>query len=334
MINEKIVSDAELNTDSILRFDEKVELFFRHQLKSFNLLSQNYGKLENVEEKIFSFDKYDLKIQFNPERVGSSTAEVDEKTISNRKCFLCPENLYPDQKALKFGEYLFLCNPFPIFKRHFTIPAVQHMPQQFKSNIDGLLDISRALGEKHVLFYNGPGCGASAPDHFHFQAGDKSSLPLFNMLDRMINSAELKMTIKETNIISITNYAAPFIYFESQERAGLKETIKYVFNSLSQLFNTIDEPGMNVLAFYEKDNWKIVLFPRIKHRPSHYFDEENKVVFSPASVDLSGLCILPRKRDFDSISKETLREMIYEVAIDEKKMKNLFKRMQSSKALL
>ena len=120
-----------------------------------------------------------MKVQFNPGRYISTSAKVDEKSINDRKCFLCPANLPEEQKGILYEEeYLILGNPFPIFPEHFTIPNINHVPQQIKNNFPLMLKLTKDLSKHYVVLYNGPKCGASAPDHFHFQAGTKNFMPI------------------------------------------------------------------------------------------------------------------------------------------------------------
>ncbi|MEO8399869.1 MAG: DUF4922 domain-containing protein, partial [Ignavibacteriaceae bacterium] len=154
------------------------------QIKSWSLAEKGYKSLESIQTKTFHFEGFDIKVQFNPGRIISSSAKVDEKSIKERECFLCIENLPIEQKGLLFNdEYLILVNPFPIFPEHFTLPNLKHIPQRIhsfsrKNPFSALLDFSKNLSKFYTVFYNGPNCGASAPDHLHFQAGLKNFIPI------------------------------------------------------------------------------------------------------------------------------------------------------------
>ncbi|HNZ62580.1 MAG TPA: DUF4922 domain-containing protein, partial [Paludibacteraceae bacterium] len=151
----------------------KVKNLFKEQVSEWDLAKKNYEDLKNVQIKSFSFGDFEIVVQFNPARIVSSGAKVDEKTIKERKCFLCKENLPPQQKGVDAGEYSILVNPYPIFPEHFTIPRKEHIPQQIKPFFSDMLELAKSMDE-FVVFYNGPKCGASAPDHLHFQAGTKN----------------------------------------------------------------------------------------------------------------------------------------------------------------
>lgn len=148
------------------------------QLASWETARNNYAALSGVRVKELNVNGIPYKVQFNPARIVSSGAKVDAKSIQERKCFLCPANLPPVQKGIPFGgHYHILVNPFPIFPRHLTIPELAHTPQRIASRFTDMLELAEALTE-YTIFYNGPRCGASAPDHAHFQAGNKGFMPI------------------------------------------------------------------------------------------------------------------------------------------------------------
>ncbi|MDR0866076.1 MAG: DUF4922 domain-containing protein, partial [Candidatus Symbiothrix sp.] len=150
------------------------------QLEEWSLVKSNYEALKNVKSKEFQFDGFIIKVQFNPARIVSSAAKIDAKSIQERKCFLCPANLPKEQTGIPFGnDYQLLVNPFPIFPEHFTIPTYKHTDQLIIHRYGDMLDLAKSM-DKYTVFYNGPKCGASAPDHAHFQAGIKGFLPLEN----------------------------------------------------------------------------------------------------------------------------------------------------------
>ncbi len=156
----------------------QVDNLFISQLREWELARVNYGLLDRVKSRTFDFGKFKILVQFNPERMRSSAAKVDARSIEERPCFLCSKNRPPEQKGLSAGNNLsILLNPFPIFSRHLTIVSEEHTDQRILNNFSSMLDLARSLKE-FVIFYNGPECGASAPDHFHFQAGNRGFLPI------------------------------------------------------------------------------------------------------------------------------------------------------------
>jgi len=89
------------------------------------LLRTGYETLQSVRTKVYEFEGFQIKVQFNAGRLISTAAKVDPTSIKERKCFLCPANLPPAQRGIPCdGELLVLCNPFPIFPEHFTISSL------------------------------------------------------------------------------------------------------------------------------------------------------------------------------------------------------------------
>ena len=151
--------------------------FFDRQLQVWDTARNNFEALKNVKVKEFNVDGTTIKVQFNPGRIVSSAAKVDAKSLKERKCFLCAANRPAVQEGIAWGDdYTILINPFPIFPRHLTIPCNEHVDQLIKGRIADMMNLSRDL-EGFTLFYNGPKCGASAPDHRHFQAGNRGLTP-------------------------------------------------------------------------------------------------------------------------------------------------------------
>jgi len=267
-----------------------INQLFDEQLSNWELARNNYKALEQVKTKIVIVEGREYKVQFNPARIISSAAKVDAQSIKERKCFLCAENRRPEQKGIPFNErYTILINPFPIFPRHLTIPALEHTPQLIKSRFGDMLDLAQQLDD-YIIFYNGPKCGASAPDHFHFQAGNKGFLPI----EKNRNSQ---------NIICI----------ESDNKEEILNHFKKIYTSLP-LIAEDDEPMMNILAWYETGKWIVCIFPRKKHRPACYSAKgEANLLISPAAVDLGGVFITPLEKDFEKITAEDISKILNEV---------------------
>ena len=296
------------------------------QKLTWEMLRTNYAGLEHVRLRSIDFDGFDLTLQFNPRRLTSSAAKVDEKSIRERECFLCPAHLPAHQRALPFDEsYLVLCNPFPIFPEHFTISQRQHVPQLIDGEFQTLLNLSRAMGSRYTVFYNGPKCGASAPDHLHFQAGTKDWMPLEREFD--VVTARWGRTLLNRPDLTATVAFAPlqnFVSLESNDPELLESAFDAFYQAYQQQADVAEEPLLNILSSYEDGSWLLILFPRAKHRPEAFFAEGDKrVLFSPASVDLGGLCVLPVERDFDNLGAQQLRELFQEVCLTEDAFKRL-----------
>ena len=271
---------------------DKVNQLFKEQLNDWELAKNNYKALEQVKVKTLDVDGHHYEVQFNPARITSSAAKVDAKSIQERKCFLCQQNLPAVQKGIPFKEnYRVLVNPFPIFPRHLTIPALEHTPQFIVSRFGDMLDLAQQL-EDYIVFYNGPKCGASAPDHFHFQAGNKGFLPVENDKDWQ-------------NILRI----------ESKDKQEMLQRFQEMYDALPLQADDA-EPMLNILTWYDGGWWTTCLFPRKQHRPACYFAEgDANMLISPASVDLGGVFITPLEKDFEKITAEDIADILNEIII-------------------
>lgn len=308
----------ELNEKLFLETDDqevahKTNKLFEQQLVNWPLASSGYSSLASVEIKKFEFDNFSIEAHFNPGRIISSSAKVDAKSINERPCFLCPKNLPSDQKAVKlFGDYLLLVNPFPIFNKHFTIPSVQHTPQQIKNEIGNMLRVSSLLGKDYSVFYNGPKCGASAPDHLHFQAGNfgfmKIDTDIFSLLK---SNSKFVSQSNDLRTALVTNCLRNFIVVESNNISSVEKEFVKIYSVLNE--QTDEEPLMNIICTYD-DNWRLLIFPRSKHRPTYFFEEgEKKILISPAAVDMGGVLIFPREEDFAKVSRELIIDVFAQV---------------------
>lgn len=305
----------------------KTMALLAQQKESWPLLNKGYKDLDRVEFKEFDFNGFRLKVQFNPGRIVSSSAKVDEKSIKERKCFLCLENLPEEQRAVSFNEeYNILCNPFPIFPEHFTLPNSGHVPQRIEDSFKVFLEFTRELGRDLTIFYNGPKCGASAPDHLHFQAGSKYFMPVDSVMENLDSSSELLFQDGELKVYTNTEYPAGFLAFESAETANLERAFIKLYRVLEELNNAESEPMMNIIGNSGNGKLRIAVFPREKHRPSHFFAEgEANILLSPASVDMGGVLITPLEKDFRKITKTDIEEIFSEISPSNEKFKILKK---------
>ncbi len=206
--------------------DQQLKLLFAEQTTNWAQAQKSYSDLAGVQPKSFSFGNFDVKVQFNPARIVSSGAKVDAKTIAERKCFLCAANRPCEQKSIDFGDYEILVNPFPIFPEHFTIPRREHVDQQIKPYFADMLQLAKAM-VNYLVFYNGPKCGASAPDHMHFQAGTKDFLPLVNDYHRLKDThANLLVSTETMQLFSFENYLRTVYCIESNDIESAKDSFE------------------------------------------------------------------------------------------------------------
>lgn len=294
-----------------MNLQEKVNQLFENQLHDWDLARLNFKNLELVRTKTFEFDNFSVKVQFNPARMNSSGASLDAKTLAQRPCFLCESNRPAVQETVNFADYSILVNPFPILPQHFTIPRNEHVSQLIKPYFKDLLLLAEALPDL-LIFYNGPKCGASAPDHMHFQAGTKDFLPLFEDYRRLKVPINLRFTNdfqgSEFQVFSIPNYLRTVICIESHSI----EHSMTAFNSLYQHLDAKDseEPMMNIVCSFEVNKWRVFIFPRGNFRPWQFSAEKEKqLIVSPATVEMSGVFITPIEAHFDRINRDDVADI-------------------------
>ncbi len=314
---------------------ESLKELFGRQLTSWEQARDNYKALERVESREVMVNGFPYRIQFNPARIISSAAKVDTKSITERKCFLCAENRPLVQEGIPFvaesdpaTEYIVLINPFPIFPRHLTIPANQHTPQLIMGRMGAMLELAKVLDD-YTIFYNGPKCGASAPDHFHFQAGNKGFMPIekeLSMCKKSIIAEE-----EDISVYSLTEKIPGVFGIESSDAVKASDAFEKLYAQLPVTAGE-EEPMLNILVSFGEGQWTILVFVRIKHRPSHYFAEgEANILLSPASVDMGGVLITPLEKDYIKIGADQIGEIIGEVLLSSEnterltqKLKNIF----------
>jgi hypothetical protein len=323
LLEEKIFIDPVIQ-DLIDQNDyaSAVDHLFESQLRSWLLMKTNYDALKNIQTKSFWFDGFKFKVQFNPGRIISTSAIVDNNTISNRPCFLCVKNLPEEQKGIILREnFILLCNPFPIFKKHFTIASLSHESQRIAEYFGEFLELSKLLSPRYTLIYNGPNCGASAPDHLHFQAGTKQFIPIENDIQQIKNDFGKIVQKNECITTSFINDGLrKIIFIESGDKSLIEKSFRKIFRIYEEVSSTEPEPMMNLLCNYDKEfGWSLIIFLRSKHRPDCFFkNDPDKILISPAAIDLGGLVISPRKEDFVRLDKDLLQQIINEVSIDQK----------------
>ncbi|MEK6757062.1 MAG: DUF4922 domain-containing protein [Bacteroidota bacterium] len=287
------------------------------QKKSWPQLAQGYASLSSVKLREIRCDGFSVFLQYNPGRIVSTGAKVDEKTIRERACFLCVPNLPPPQKAILYrGEFLVLCNPAPIFHQHLTISHINHIPQAIEPFVQTLLDLARDMSPRFTVFYNGPRCGASAPDHMHFQTNPTGMIPVENEAADDARRA-LKKKVNAVSLWSLERYGRQVTIFESDNKENLQTVLLSVIATLRKATRSTEEPMMNMLCSYRSSGWRVILFPRRRHRPDVYFKEgEEKVLISPAAVDIGGLVITPVEKDFNTVDATMIQDIFEEVSLE------------------
>ena len=288
------------------------------QKETWELLRNGYRSLDTVRTREFAFDDAVIRIQFNPGRLTSSSAKVDEKSIKERKCFLCVQHLPPDQRGLAYGDgYIILCNPFPITPEHFTIPRLTHIPQRIEGTLDVLLDLARDMSPLYTVFYNGPKCGASAPDHMHFQAGTRGFMPIETEFPRLCELFGTVIAAQEGfRAVAVSGPLRRFLALEGSGRDLIAAGFLRYLRVLREKTGETEEPMVNVLGSYQDGAWRLLVVPRTRHRPSFFFAEgEKRLLISPAAVDVGGVSVTPLEEDFRKITREHIVQMFEEVLL-------------------
>jgi len=301
-------------------YSDRINDLFNKQLHEWELARINYSQLIKVNTRQLDFGDFEILVQFNPERIRSSAAKVDAKSIEARPCFLCRENRPVQQRGVQFdGDMTVLVNPFPIFNRHLTIPSEFHTDQRIRNNFGKMLSLAEALPD-YVIFYNGPECGASAPDHFHFQAGNKGFMPVEKDFSGRKHT-RLLSSKAGIEIWQWKNYFRGILTLKGYHKERLVNIFNHFFDKFSELQPKKPEPMLNILASHSGDGWVIHLIPRKLHRPSQFYSEgDDQILLSPASVDLGGVIITPREEDYKKISKDDVADIFGQVCLDENQL--------------
>jgi hypothetical protein len=308
-----VAFEAESSTSPLPELSRRL---LEEQKRSWPQLAAGYASLDQVRLREVRCRGFTVFLQFNPGRIASTGARVDDQSVRERPCFLCVENLPPLQKGILYkGEFLILCNPAPIFPQHFTISSVQHLPQALEPSMDSFLDLARDLSPKFTLFYNGPRCGASAPDHIHFQASPFGTIPVEK--DALEGWRRVfRKKLDSVSVWTLKEYGRTVLVIESPDEERLVGFLVLLIGGLRKLTEVAEEPMMNILCSFDDPNWRIIFFPRRKHRPTVYFREgEDRVLISPAAVDMGGLIITPVQGDFERVDATLIEGMFQEVSL-------------------
>ena len=309
--------------------DSSISRFFNRQLEKWDDARHRFRDLKHVETKKLSEE---VRLQFNPARIVSTGAKIDKKTLGERPCFLCDKNRPKEQMSQQIDErFHLLVNPFPILPVHFTIPARKHQPQAIYKNY-GEMHRFLSLHSELIVFYNGPKCGASAPDHLHFQAGTSGILPLQANWQRLSrNLTDIISLNDEEKIAVVRDFIVPaFVIISKSEESD--ETLFHRLYKSMPMRGDETEPMMNIIAWRKGDEYISVVIPREKHRPEAYFAEgDAQVMVSPGALDMSGLIITPREEDFHKLTEESATTILQECGISTEKMNGIVTKLKTSK---
>lgn len=328
--------------------EQEIIEFFDKQLRDWPAVSRRFADLENcVRTRSFANGDVRLDVQFNPQRIRSTKANISEAAVRERPCFLCDINRPTEQRDLPVGErYHVLVNPYPILPHHLTLPTFAHVPQQLSALTDLLKDCVARMPH-FLFFYNGAHCGASAPDHAHLQAVARGFLPIER--DWTTYAATLEPIVPDSDtslpqgnrtlqdgIYALTAFACPaFVVLGNRENTWPR--LSLLLSNMPAAASG-SEPELNLLAWSDpatpEPHIVVVVFPRSKHRPDCYYASgATQMLVSPGALDMGGLIITPREEDFRQMTFEKARAILAEVAATPEVFQQTCDKLRSCAAL-
>jgi len=330
-IERRLLSDRELPGAAGSDLASRARALLTQQEETWPKFRASYAALDQVKTRVVDMGNFSVRVQWNPARITSSSANVDEASIRARKCFLCAANLPDEQRGLLYGSsHIVLGNPFPIFREHLTIPHLEHTPQRIDDSFGTMLDLARAMQKRYLVTYNGPRSGASAPDHLHFQAGEKGFLPVEDEIEQLLaGGREIAFSGARGASGATAGAAGDAVHTCAIEarlgrffvmRSGLRDPLVGAFlrllSALADALGEREEPMVNIVAWFAGALWTVIVYPRARHRPSVYFAEgEKRILISPAAIDCGGVLTTPLERDFERLTASTIREIFGEIFI-------------------
>jgi ATP adenylyltransferase/5',5'''-P-1,P-4-tetraphosphate phosphorylase II len=291
----------------------ELEDLFESQVRDWPMLARGVQGLAEAETRRVRIDWFDVFVRHIPHRIASTIAAVDKASVEKRPCFLCPANLPKEEKGIRLNaDYSAYFNPFPILDGHLTIVHREHHPQRIAGQLEAMLNLAKTLADCFVI-YNGPECGASAPDHLHFQAASRRLLPIQN-------------DVRMANGLSIPRYSRNVLVFRDSDGLALVDRLRSAVAALGSVTGTTPEPLLNIAAYYETGQWTVFVFPRSKHRPTVFHTGEFTV--SPASIDLCGVFVVPVEGDFRRITGDDVHSIFREVTLADAVFEDVLERLQ------
>ena len=310
---------------------EDVKTMFVSQLCEWELVKENFRDLGQVVATEIPWGNFKLYMTFNPKRINSTRVKIDAQSIADRKCLLCEENRPSEQQGIDWKDYTILVNPFPIFRNHLTIADRRHTDQIFTAERMGdMLDLAGELTD-HTILFNGAQCGASAPDHFHFQAGDRGYMPV----EREINSnTEIVYDNGSLVISAKRDYLRQALVVHSESRLTVMHATMTILDEIGRIVKCSYQPMANIVCWWQDNTWCVVVFPRRQHRPSQFFEQgDEQILLSPGVVDFGGVMVVPRKQDFERIheNKSLISNIFEQLTFTREQFEQVKARVKSAK---
>ncbi|MCE2617430.1 DUF4922 domain-containing protein [Phocaeicola oris] len=323
---------------------KELEKSINKQIKMWTLAKSNHDNLKDVSVDEIKVDGIPMMIQFNPARMVSTGAKVDKKSIEKRPCFLCESNRPPQQQVLNTMDGLdILINPYPILPGHLTIAEQKHIPQKTIDPVEDFIKLFVLIPDTYAIFYNGAKCGASAPDHMHYQAVPIKYIPLIKfyesnkiekeLIDRKeeIWKTEKERTYMEARLYKVTNYLCPLLCLEFDNDIDCNSMLQCVLESLPVHENE-EEARFNLIAWkIDIEKIAVIVIPRSKHRPDCYSAKGDKqLMISPGALDMSGIIVTARQEDFNKIDEKEIKHIIKECGLSKKEMEESIERYEQT----
>lgn len=292
----------------IAEVDLNIPEFVCKQLSQWPMAAENHRVLDDLITRQVEACGRVWTLQHNPHRAVSAASKVDAQSIAQRRCFLCKENRPDEQFAVDLGDYEVLVNPFPIFPEHLTIAAKEHVAQTIDSRVKDIVEISRVMPGRTV-FYNGARCGASAPDHLHFQSVPSQYLPIWQDVERALDDS------LRGKSCAVVNISPKIVRIASQ---SLPSQVEFIADVLSSLPKDADEsePKVNMLCRFDGQQFETLIVPRRAHRPDFYGQGQGQMLISPGTIDVSGVIVVARREDFKRIDAAVIESLISQIGME------------------
>jgi hypothetical protein len=311
MWETRIIAEADSS-----HLTEQVHFLIEHQKQTWPALSEAYEALAAVETRCARIGAgSNVVIQHNPRRIRSTAARVE-----NHHCQLCSTNLPPEEKGISYGKsFVILCNPFPVLDRHLAIVHREHVRQKLEGNVEVLLALARDLSPDYFVSYNGPECGASAPDHLHLQACSRAILPIEqDLIERDQQIRTSAMSRHGSKLFMLAGCARSVIVFRGYNQSDIARHIYEALEELSRQTGKRPEPMVNIVCTCDRDESTVYLFPRARHRPTCFYAEgDAKLIVSPGAIDMAGVIVVPEREHFARLDSAQLEQIFSEVSLSD-----------------
>lgn len=313
---------------------DRIHKFVGDQLSQWPLACGNFRALKDVSVREVEIGGLTVKLQFNPARIVSSAAKTSKEELAKRKCFLCRENRPAEQIMIKFEgrkgkKYDILVNPYPIFPDHLVIAKSKHTDQSIWHRYIDMLDLSKKYSG-YTFFYNGPKCGASAPDHHHFQGAPKGLMPLENDMNASVDNSDILEYITSVQDASLYHYKkfTSGVFFLRAETSKSAAKLFYRLLDCADILEGDIEPRINLFSWWQDGEYRSIVVFRRSHRSHHYFSEgPDHLTMSPGCADMGGVFIVPVPEEYEKMTPELLAELVEEVSVPKSEEAKIIERL-------